>query len=221
MPGRLLEAGDQDRRGRPDRRRGRRERFFVLRTFTVFSADQVEGEAAEQFQVHEEAGQPDAEPDFQPAEELIAATGADIRFGGDRAYYRRPTPAALPEPSGGDFIVHSAQGDLRPAGGVLRDRPARTGALGGSPHRLGPRQAGLCPGRTGGGDRLLLRLRRTRHPAGRGAGQPCRLPADLAGGVEERPELHLQGGKAGDPRSPTSCLASRRSPNPKQWGQCQ
>ena len=70
------------------------ERFFVLKTFTVFSADQVEGEAAEEFQVHEDEGQPHAQPDFQPAEELIAATEADIRFGGDRAYYRRPRPPA-------------------------------------------------------------------------------------------------------------------------------
>ena len=48
------------------------------------------------------------------------------------------------------------------------------------PDRLGPRQAGLRPGRAGGGDRLLLRRRRTRHPAGRRSGQPCRLPAELA-----------------------------------------
>jgi antirestriction protein ArdC len=57
------------------------ERFFLLRTYTLFNADQVEGEAAEGFQVHEEAGQPHAEPDFQPAEELIQATQADIRHG--------------------------------------------------------------------------------------------------------------------------------------------
>ncbi len=69
------------------------ERRFVLRMFTVFCADQVEG--AEPFQVHEDDGQPHAEPDFEPAEELISATGSDIRFGGDRAYYCR----------GGDFIM--------------------------------------------------------------------------------------------------------------------
>ena len=63
------------------------ERFFVLRTYTLFNADQVEGEAAEQYQVHEEIGQPPVEPDFVPAEELIAATGADIRHGGERAFY--------------------------------------------------------------------------------------------------------------------------------------
>ena len=69
------------------------ERRFVLKTFTVFNADQIEG--AEPFQVHEDEGQPHAEPDFQPAEELMAATHADIRYGGDRAYYCRR----------GDFIV--------------------------------------------------------------------------------------------------------------------
>ena len=34
-------------------------------------------------------------PDFEPAEQLIQATGADIRFGGDRAFYRCPTPKAV------------------------------------------------------------------------------------------------------------------------------
>lgn len=69
------------------------ESYRILTSAVVFSADQVEGDRAGEFQVHEEAGQPHAEPDFAPAEELIAATGADIRFGGDRAYYRRPRPA--------------------------------------------------------------------------------------------------------------------------------
>jgi hypothetical protein len=79
------ETGDKDE-----------ERYFCLKTFTVFAADQVEGEKAAGFQVHEEEeGQPHAEPDFQPAEELIAATKADIRYGGNRAYYARPLPVSL------------------------------------------------------------------------------------------------------------------------------
>jgi antirestriction protein ArdC len=80
------------------------ERFFVLRTFTVFNADQVDG--AEAFQVHENEGQTDAQPDFAPAEELIAATGADIRFDGDRAYYNRK----------GDFIVLPPRATFSPPG---------------------------------------------------------------------------------------------------------
>ena len=80
------------------------ERRFVLRTFTIFCADQIEG--ADAFQVHEVEGQPPAEPDFQPAEELMAATGADIRYGGDRAYYHRA----------GDFIVLPPRATFDPPG---------------------------------------------------------------------------------------------------------
>jgi antirestriction protein ArdC len=91
------------------------ERFFVLKTFTVFNADQVDG--AEAFQVREEDGQPRAQPDFQPAEELISATGADIRFGGDRAFYRRPTPeGSFPNHQEGDFIVLPPQVTFSPPG---------------------------------------------------------------------------------------------------------
>jgi antirestriction protein ArdC len=93
------------------------ERFFVLKTFTVFCADQVEGNRAGEFQVHEDEGQSHAQPDFAPAEELIAATGADIRFGGDRAYYRRPHPAgSFPNHAEGDFIVVPPKATFSPPG---------------------------------------------------------------------------------------------------------
>jgi antirestriction protein ArdC len=80
------------------------ERFFMMKTFTVFNADQILG--ADAFQVHEDNGQSPAEPDFQPAEELISATGADIRYGGDRAYYHRK----------GDFIVLPPRATFSPPG---------------------------------------------------------------------------------------------------------
>jgi antirestriction protein ArdC len=64
------------------------ETFWILKKFTVFNADQVSGATAEQFQ---SVVQPDtdqlSDPDFEPAEQLIAATGADIRYGGGRAFY--------------------------------------------------------------------------------------------------------------------------------------
>ena len=51
------------------------DRFFVLRLYTVFNVDQVEGLD------HLRAGQPDTdEPltvDYQPAEDAIEATGAE------------------------------------------------------------------------------------------------------------------------------------------------
>ena len=64
--------------------------FMLMRTFTVFSADQVEGKVAERLQVKDEPVTGIVLPDYGPAEELIVATGADIRSGGDRAYYARP-----------------------------------------------------------------------------------------------------------------------------------
>jgi antirestriction protein ArdC len=78
------------------------ERYWILKKFTVFNAEQVEGMASETYQVHET---PDTKPDFEPAEELIQATGAQIFFGGDRAFYRSPTPAgSWPNHTDGDWI---------------------------------------------------------------------------------------------------------------------
>lgn len=62
------------------------DQFFVMRSYTVFSADQVDG--ADEFQVSEEE-RTTTIPDFAPAEELIEATEADIRFGGEQAFYHR------------------------------------------------------------------------------------------------------------------------------------
>jgi antirestriction protein ArdC len=63
-------------------------RYLMLRNFTVFAVDQVEGGAAERLRA--EAARKRGEfIDYQPAELAIVATGADIRHGGDRAFYRR------------------------------------------------------------------------------------------------------------------------------------
>ncbi|MGO9109926.1 MAG: ArdC family protein [Thermoguttaceae bacterium] len=100
------ETGDEDE-----------ERFFVLKTFTVFSADQVEGDAAEELRAVAHDAQTDAQPDFAPAEELISATGADIRFGGNRAYYSRPLPVgAFPHHASGDYIVIPPRATFDPPG---------------------------------------------------------------------------------------------------------
>jgi len=78
------------------------DRFFVMRTWTVFSADQVEG--AEAFQIDD--GDAVVVPNFEPADSLIAATGADIRYQGDHAFYKRPRPeGSWPHHNDGDFIV--------------------------------------------------------------------------------------------------------------------
>ena len=63
------------------------DRFFVLRMYTVFCVDQVEGEGLD----HLRSGLHDSnEPlavDYQPADHAIEATGANIRYGGGKAFY--------------------------------------------------------------------------------------------------------------------------------------
>jgi antirestriction protein ArdC len=72
------------------------ERFFMLRTYTVFNADQVDG--AERFQVQETA--PTAPSvSFERADMLIEATGAHIVHGGSAACYVPPTDTIhMPRP---------------------------------------------------------------------------------------------------------------------------
>ena len=95
--------------------------FFMMRYFTVFSADQVEGKVAEKFQVHDEPITGITLPDYQPAEELIAATGAEIRFGGDHAFYRRPIPEeAWPHHTDGDYICVPPKHRFNPVAAITR-----------------------------------------------------------------------------------------------------
>ncbi len=79
--------------------------FWVLKKFTVFNANQVNGKAAQQYQVVEQNETTTAAPDYEPAEELILKTGAEICFGGDSAFYRLPTPkGSWPNHTKGDYI---------------------------------------------------------------------------------------------------------------------
>jgi antirestriction protein ArdC len=81
--------------------------FFLLRNYCVFNADQVSGAAAEAYKVEADDHEGNTIPDFMPADELVAKSGADVRFQvSDRAFYRRPTPeASWPNHSEGDFVV--------------------------------------------------------------------------------------------------------------------
>ena len=60
--------------------------FPILKTWTIFNVAQVEGKEVEHLRNLNHA--PANFTDYSPAEEAISATGADIRFGGDRAFYR-------------------------------------------------------------------------------------------------------------------------------------
>lgn len=63
----------------------RGSRFFLLRTYCVFNAQQVEGDGIERFLARPSTAT--TFEDFTPAEEVIASTGARIEHGGNKAVY--------------------------------------------------------------------------------------------------------------------------------------
>ncbi|MCX7408677.1 MAG: ArdC-like ssDNA-binding domain-containing protein [Planctomycetales bacterium] len=70
------------------------ETFPILKTWSVFNISEVEGEAIEKFHAQPSAAVFET-PDREEFDKVVSATGADIRHGGDRAFYKR-----LPE----DFV---------------------------------------------------------------------------------------------------------------------
>lgn len=78
--------------------------FFLMKSFTVFNAEQVDGDAAAKFLVAEDH-HGEGKWSHEPADELIAATNATIHHGGEKAYYLRPTPDdSFPNHQDGDYI---------------------------------------------------------------------------------------------------------------------
>ena len=74
------------------------KRIPILRSFLLFNADQVEGGAdivRKRFEVED----PEEVEPIDAAEEFFSTVGADLRFGGDRAFYRHAN-----EFGDGDFI---------------------------------------------------------------------------------------------------------------------
>jgi len=63
------------------------DRFFVMRAYTVFNVDQVEGDGLDHLRAGREEDAAGRVMDYEPAEEAIAATGITIRHGGTRAFY--------------------------------------------------------------------------------------------------------------------------------------
>ena len=64
------------------------ETYFLLRTYTVFCVDQVEGEHLDYLRVGFTSDTRNSVSDaYEEADALIAATEADIRHGGNQAFY--------------------------------------------------------------------------------------------------------------------------------------
>lgn len=88
--------------------------FPLLRYYTVFNLDQVEGEAVDRLRASQESQMSSLTADFEPANQAIAATDADIRYGGSKACYIRPI-GQFPNHRDGDYIClpNSSQFDSK------------------------------------------------------------------------------------------------------------
>ena len=63
--------------------------IFFLRTYTVFNVDQVEGDHLDHLRVGRSVTATNPIETYEEADKVIEATKADIRFGGNRAFYNR------------------------------------------------------------------------------------------------------------------------------------
>lgn len=79
--------------------------FPLLRSYTVFNLDQVDGEAVDHLRCSATSNASPLSADYEAAQKAINATGADIRFGGNRAMYLRPIGPTWPNHYGGDYIM--------------------------------------------------------------------------------------------------------------------
>lgn len=114
------------------------ETYWVLRSYTVFNLDQVEGAALDHLRAGNAPPDPtEIEQRFEAADHAIAATGADIRYGGDQAYYS-PAGDYIAMPSRDRFSVpefyqtalHELCHWAEPRLGWDRSKPENTYALG-------------------------------------------------------------------------------------------
>jgi antirestriction protein ArdC len=66
-----------------------KRKFFVLKTYVVFNLDQVGGDHLDKLRAgNAPLSDAEVEDRFQQADAVIVATGADIRFGGNSAFYQ-------------------------------------------------------------------------------------------------------------------------------------
>lgn len=84
------------------------DKFFILKPFTVFNVDQVDGN----FDHLQSSTSADTRNDFEcleHAEAVFNATNADVRFGGDRCFYSPTTDhIQMPNPEQFDFAYYES-----------------------------------------------------------------------------------------------------------------
>ena len=66
----------------------KKTKYFILKTYTVFNVDQVEGDHLDHLRVgHGDISDEEVQERYEAADAAIEATGADIRHGGNEAAY--------------------------------------------------------------------------------------------------------------------------------------
>ena len=80
------------------------KKVFLLRSYTVFNAQQVAGESSVQYQPEALDNLPEVDIDYDVAETVIKATKAKIHHRGEVAVYRKPIGGEFPNHTGGDYI---------------------------------------------------------------------------------------------------------------------
>jgi antirestriction protein ArdC len=79
--------------------------FPLLQSWTVFNVAQVQGKAAEPFHsLPRSNGKPTTDDRHEEFEQAIAATEADIRYGGNQAIYYRPPEDFIRVPNREQFV---------------------------------------------------------------------------------------------------------------------
>ena len=183
--------------------------FPILKTWSVFNIAQVDGEIAEKYQVTTApTGTRFENVDRAEFDRAVTATGADIRYGGNKAAYHRPP---------GDFIIvpHEEQFHDFPAYAetllheLVHHSEWRTGWTGSYAEGELRAEIGACFLATAPG-----------HPEQQRPDEPHRLHPVLAPGARKRSEIHFQGiggSKQGSGFHPRTSVARRRRRKPANW----
>jgi len=90
---------------RKDKVTGEREKFFFAKGFVVFNVDQLdelEAGALARLKARHSGAMPSAVERVEAADVMVTATGADIRHGGNRAFYT-PSLDRIQMPEAGQF----------------------------------------------------------------------------------------------------------------------
>lgn len=112
--------------------------FFMLKSFVVFNGEQVTGDGIEKYHaVLTPIASNRIEERFDEAERVVSATGADIRYGGDRAFYsisddfiQMPIRGQFTESDWYEAVFHELAHWSEPRLGWDRQFPENTYSLG-------------------------------------------------------------------------------------------